>query len=253
MRKNNLSSLIAIATFIGVIVVNAMANILPINGISTGDVSNSYPNLFAPASITFSIWGVIYALLASYTVYQFINKSNLKLFNTINKYYILSSIANMLWIFSWHYLQIGLSVVLMFVILYSLIKISEIIGQHNLSKKDSLLIRVPFSVYFGWITVATIANITTFLVSINWNGFNIGQEYWTVLVLLIGLVIGLIRMLKDKNVSYGLVLIWAYLGIWYKHISVFNGQYQNVITMALICITLFALAESILIYPKKDK
>ncbi len=235
--------------FLGMIAVNALANILPINNTTTGDVSNSYPNLFAPAALTFSIWGVIYTLLAAYTIYQAgvfqkkIPSSKSKLFADINIFYITSSIANILWIFSWHYHLIGISVIFMLVILYCLMKIAGILQKQRLSTKENFLIRVPFSVYFGWITVATIANITTFLVSIHWNSFGLTNELWMVIILLVGACIGLTRMLKDTNMAYGFVLIWAYLGIWMKHTTTFANQYPPVITTVLICIGLFILAE----------
>ena len=124
-----------------------------------------------------------------------------------------------------------------------LIKIADITKQLHLSTKENFLIRVPFSVYFGWITVATIANITTFLVSINWNGIGLTNQQWMVIILLVGAAIGLVRMLKDSSKAYGLVLIWAYFGIWIKHTSTFANQYPPVITAVLICIGLFILAE----------
>lgn len=255
--NNKTKSVLAVITFLGMVVVNALANILPINNTTTGDVSNSYPNLFAPAALTFSIWGVIYALLAAYTVYQTgifqkkILTSTSKLFSDINTFYILSSLANILWIFSWHYKQIGISVIFMLVILFSLIKIADTTKKLQLSLKENFLIRVPFSVYFGWITVATIANITTFLVSINWNGFGLTNQLWMVIILFVGAAIGLFRTLKDSNRAYGLVLIWAYLGIWIKHTSTFASQYPTVITTVLICIGLFILAEGKL-FLRKD-
>ncbi len=247
--NNKAKTILAVITFLGMVVVNALANILPINNTTTGDVSNAYPNLFAPAALTFSIWGVIYALLAAYTIYQTgifqkkILTSTSRVFTDINSYYITSSVANILWIFSWHYRQIGISVIFMLVILYCLIKIADITKQLHLSTKENFLIRVPFSVYFGWITVATIANITTFLVSINWNGIGLTNQQWMVIILLVGAAIGLVRMLKDSSKAYGLVLIWAYFGIWIKHTSTFANQYPPVITAVLICIGLFILAE----------
>jgi len=257
--NNKVKSIVATITFLGMVVVNALANILPINNTTTGDVSNAYPNLFAPAAFTFSIWGVIYALLAAYTIYQSgilrkkISSSTNKVFADINPFYIISSIANMLWIFSWHYHQIGISVIFMLVILYCLIKIADSTKKLQLLKQENFLIRVPFSVYFGWITVATIANITTFFVSINWNGFGLTNQLWMVGILLVGTGIGLVRMLSDRNMAYGLVFIWAYFGIWMKHTSTFANQYPSVITIVLLCIGLFILAEGKLLFVNKSK
>jgi hypothetical protein len=243
MLKNIYIKIIALITYLGMIIVNALANILPINGISTGEISDKYANLFAPAGLTFSIWGLIYLLLGIYVVYQFFNIK--EIINKINIYFIVSSIANILWIFSWHYELMFISVLIMIVILYSLIKIVDL-----LKKEKNLLITLPFSIYFGWITVATIANVTTFLVSVNWNGFNLSDQFWTVFILIIGTIIGLLVMLKNKDIAYGLVFIWAYFGIYYKHITFFNNQYILVIYTVLICIIIFIIGITYLIYIK---
>jgi hypothetical protein len=250
---NNKSVLIKIATavsYVLMVVVNGLANALPINNRSTGAISDAYPNLFAPAGLTFSIWGLIYLLLAGYTLYQFglfqsdKGKGRVELFQRIGLYFILSSLANIAWIFAWHYDFIGVSVLIMSVILFSLIKIADILNKEKLSLKEKAFIHVPFSVYFGWITVAAIANITIFLVSINWNGFRISDQIWTVVVLLAGLLIGSIRMWKDKNIAYGLVFVWAYAGILLKHVSTdgFSGQYREIIITIGICIVGFAIS-----------
>ena len=231
------------------VIVNALANIIPINGITTGGVSNAYPNLFAPHAITFSIWGVIYALLAGYTIYQtglFSKKKStnaMKIIDRINPYFIASSIANILWIFSWHYRFIGVSVLFMGVILYCLIKIAEVMRNHALALKEQMFIKTPFQVYFGWITVATIANITTFLVRINWRGFGLTDNFWMIVVVIVAAAIGLIRMVYDRSIAYGLVFIWALTGIWFKHTSFFAGQYPQVISTVVLCIGIFIFAE----------
>lgn len=258
MLNNNLPvKLLVVITFILMLVVNALATILPINGVNPGQVSDSYPNLFAPAGITFSIWGVIYLLLGLYTLYQlgiFRNDKTEKkeqVLAEVNRYFILTSLANTLWIFSWHYRYIGISVILISLILVALIKISMILKGRELSKRDKLFMFVPFSVYFGWITVATIANITVWLVSTGWNGFGIPDQTWTIIILLVGAVIGTVTTLKNKSIPYGLVLIWAYLGILLKHTSVsgYNSAYQSIIGTLIFCIAIFILAEGYLVIP----
>lgn len=247
-------------TYLGMIIINALANILPINGNNTGVVSDSYANLFAPAGLTFSIWGVIYFLLAGYTLYQFglfqkdKGKANNKLFEKIGTYFYITSLANIVWIFSWHYHLIGLSLVLMLVILFYLIKIADVLNRQKFSNKEVFFIKAPFSIYFGWVTVATIANIVTYLVSVNWNGWGLSESTWMVLVLLVGTLIGIWRTLKDKNIFYGLVFLWAYFGIWIKHTSVayFNGQYPSVINTVIVCLVLFLITNISILSKKKS-
>lgn len=249
--KKVLHHILVPVAYILMVVANALANILPINGITTGAVSDSYPNLFAPAGITFAIWGVIYILLGAYTIYQviLINQKNNKLTNKennknrkgvvdkVNIYFVITSVVNTVWIFAWHYRQISLTVVLMLALLLSLIKIADILAKQKFNVVDTLLINTPFAIYFGWITVATIANITIWLVSVGWDGFGISQDIWTVLILLVGAVIGVSRGVKDNSVPYLLVFVWAYFGIYLKHISQigFASQYQSVIATLAIC------------------
>jgi len=244
--------------FILMVTVNALANILPINNRYTWEISDSYQNLFAPAWITFSIWWLIYLLLAIFCVWQFIvfskNKDLLKdkLINKVNYLFIINSIANILWMFSWHYDYIWISVIIMIIILLSLIKIVNIIDTWELSKKEKTLLTIPFSVYFGWITVALIANITVFLVSINWNAWGIADYIWTCIILLVWIFIWIMVLNKYKNISYGLVLIWAYLWILLKHLSLdwFNGKYPSIIITIIICIILLILFIGKILYKK---
>jgi len=256
--KNIFIKILAGLAYIAMVFVNFLANSLPINNRSTGAISNAYPNLFAPAGLTFSIWGLIYLMLAGYVLYQFISfgKDSIKkkegLLNKINILFIATSIANISWIFAWHYDFIGLSVIIMAVLLILLIKIADIIRDGQLKSYEQLFISIPFSIYFGWITVAAIANITVFLVSLGWNGFGIADFIWTSIILLIGALIGILRMRKDKNIAYGLVLIWAYLGILLKHVSVggFAGKYPNVIITVIVCLALFGFFTGWIIYKR---
>ena len=236
------------------VIVNFLANSLPINNRSTGEISDAYPNLFAPAGPAFSIWGLIYLLLAGYVLYQFATKDQKtkELLKKINPLFIGTSLANISWIFAWHYDHIALSVLIMAALLILLIKIADVIGKQQLTSQEKLFISTPFSVYFGWITVATIANITVFLVSIGWNGFGIADFVWMSIVLLIGALIGILRMQKDKNIAYGLVLVWAYAWILFKHLSAagFDGQYRSVIATVIACLILFTFFIGKIIYKK---
>lgn len=254
MKENNDGFALKIAvllSFLLMMTVNALANILPLNGQTTGEVANAYPNLFTPAPLTFTIWGVIYLLLACYVIYQlgFFQKKRrpeASLLKSIAIYFIISSLANAAWIFSWHFEIIFLSVLLMAVILVCLILVTRRLNRRELSAKEKFFLKLPFSIYFGWITVATIANITVFLVSIGWNGFSLGDEFWMLIILTVGLLLGSIVILKNKDVAYGLVLIWAYLGILIRHISVagYEGAYPKIIVMILVCLALFAATEA---------
>ncbi len=241
------TKIIAVITYLLMIGVNGLANALPINNLNTGQISDAYPNLFAPAGMTFAIWGVIYLLLGVYSVVQLVvkNVSFQGVAQKVNKYFIFTSVINVLWIFAWHYLLVGLSVLLMLALLASLIKIADIIRGEKLTLFEKTLIKVPFGIYFGWITVATIANITALLVGVGWKGFGISEALWTIIILGVGTLISIWRMIYDRNIAYGLVPVWAYLGIWFKHASLtgFNGMYPQVILATQICLIGLILAN----------
>ena len=258
-RENLPLKIIVAITYVIMVAMNALANILPINGVNTGQVSDFYENLFAPAGLTFAIWGVIYLLLLFYVVYQFGLFQNgsdpyrEQMLRTIGIYFSISSILNSIWILAWHYDYIGISLILIVGVLLSLIFINQHTKRSDLSFKDKFFVRLPFSIYFGWITVATIANVTTFLVKIGWNGFGISDEVWTIAVLIVGLIISLVTIIKNRDFFYGLVIIWAYAGIYIKHISFFNSDYTLVIYTLMASVGILALSELYVLFSKNPE
>lgn len=251
MKKLNSISIFVLITFLAMIIVNGLANALPINGMITGDISDSYPNLFAPTGITFIIWGVIYLLLAAHTAYQlglFRKKGEevkTALLKEVGILFSISSLANVAWIFTWHYKNILLSLLFMLIILVCLMLIYVRINEETLTANEKVFIRLPFSVYFGWITVAAIANATTLLVDKLGSPVNlldISEVVWTVVILLIGLAIGAFTTFKNRDIPYGLVIVWAYIGILVKHLLAqpdgFNSQYPAVIVTVIISLVM---------------
>jgi len=251
----------ALFTYLLMVIVNALANILPINGKITGDISDSRPNLFAPAGETFIIWGVIYLLLLLYTLYQMgllrgkSEADNSKLLAKVNVFFGISSLANTVWIFLWHYEKIVYSLIAMVVILVCLIILALILKKGAVTRKEKLLVRAPFSVYFGWIPVATIANATTALVEIGWDALGLSQVFWTVIILLVGTVIAGLTTILNRDVAYGLVPIWAYLGIFYKHLipapAGFDSKYLAIIIAVTASLVLLLVALFMAIFGKK--
>ena len=250
--KNTALKVVVAAAFLAMIAVNYLAQSLPINGVTPGQVSDSLPNLFAPAGLTFSIWGLIYLALAAFTVYQFGPIKQARDAASLDKVrvlFVLSSLANIAWIFSWHYGNIPLSMLLMLAILVCLILINRTLDQKNLTRAEKLVVRLPFRLYFGWITVATVANATALLVSVGWDRFGLAEQVWTVAILLVAMLIGAATMISRKDIPYGLVLVWAYAGILIKHTSSagFAGSYTAVIATLIACLAVFAAAEAYII------
>ena len=252
--------ILQISNFLAVvltIVVNSLANILPINGKNTGQLSDNIPNLFVPSGITFAIWGIIYLLLILFAIYQardFFKKEKIEMpyLTKITPFFILASAANILWIFLWHYEQVALSLIAMLILLISLIAIyiKLNVGQQQIPLKEKMFIHVPFSVYLGWITVATIANITAWLVIINWNGFGISDVTWTIIVLFVATLLTLIILYKRRDIAYSLVIIWALLGILIKRIQD-QTEIATTATIAIILIIIAIIGTFIFKYLKK--
>ncbi len=160
---------------------------------------------------------------------------------------------NMAWILCWHYDLIPLTMLLMVVLLGSLAYIVYIINKEDLSLRDKIFIRLPFRVYFGWISVATIANVTVLLVRWNWDGFGISEAIWVAIIIAVGLIIGAVTSVKNRDIAYALVFIWAYTGILIKHISSsgFAGQYTEVFATVIISVILLIMASIYIVWSGK--
>lgn len=243
-----------LAAYVVMISVNYLAVLLPLGGRDTGEISDNYPNLFAPAGYAFSIWGLIYTLLGIYVIYQLWRAKD-DVVARVNRIFIVNALLNASWMFAWHYDLIWLSVPIMVGLLFTLIRIADIFRDSVLTPKERWQVRLPFSVYFGWITVATIANITVFLVYLGWNGFGLSDSFWTVVALLVGMLIGSWRMLRDRFIPYGLVLIWAYGAILAKHLSEsgFARQYPSIIWTVSLCLLVFTGTILFISIKKKGK
>jgi len=219
--KIKIYQILNITGLIAMIVVNFLANSLPIGGRNTGEISALYPTLFTPAGFTFSIWGVIYLLLMVFCFYQakgVFSDSDLKrnrFLYRIDVWFFISCLANISWIFAWHNDLIWVSVILMVILLASLMTIYFYlgVGRSIISRAEYFMVHVPFSVYLGWITVATIANIAVFLIKSHWYQFGLSEEFWTVLMISIASLLGIYVLLFRKDFYFSIVIVWALFGI----------------------------------------
>lgn len=233
-------SILNLLGFLGTVIVNWLANALPLNNITTGAVSDLYQNLFTPAGLTFAIWGLIYVLLAIFVIYQLLpsvrrDPQKADFVQRIGPFFFISCLANMGWIFAWHYQNIALSLVLMLVLLGCLLMIylRLNIGATEATKPGKYLVHLPFSVYLGWITIATIANVAALLVDLNWGTFGLGEQFWAVTVIIVGIAIALSVIFTRKDIYYGLVVDWALLGILLQRLSVTTVPDQSVVAVAI--------------------
>jgi hypothetical protein len=216
-ENSDLLKWVNILAFALTVLVNGLAGSTTIlGGKLTAEISDANPTLITPAGYVFSIWGIIYVLLGVFAVFQALpgpEKDAIQ--RRIGWFFALSSVLNIAWLFLWQFEYLSLSVVLMFLLLASLIAIylRLNIGKSAASLREKLAVHLPFSVYLGWITIASIANVAVTLVSVTWDGFGISPETWAALVVIVALLITLAAVVTRVDVAYGLVVIWALVGV----------------------------------------
>lgn len=210
-----------------VIAVNALANILPINGLNTGQISGFYPNYFVPAGFTFGIWGIIYVLLIGFVVFSIAisfgagDVASEKILQAVSFPFQVTCLLNAGWILAWHYLQLGFSLVIMVGLLIFLCKIFLRIHKIERPSRESYIfwLQQPFVVYLAWISVATIANVTALLVGIGWQGGFLSPAVWSAAMIIIGFALGIYFILRYKQYGYAFVLSWAFFGIYSSQVN----------------------------------
>jgi len=220
MNRDLPRQIIVIVSVLATIAINTLANALPLNGLQTGEISDRFPIYFVPADYVFSIWGVIYLGLIAYAVYQALpsQQANARL-RDVAAPFLVASTANIAWIFLWHYERFPATLVAMGALLLSLIVIYLRLGtgRARASAAERWAVRVPFSIYLGWITVATVANVTQVLYFIGWNGWGIAAQQWAAIMLAVAVVLAILMALSRRDIAYLAVLLWAFIGIAVKH------------------------------------
>ena len=227
--------------FVVVVVVNALATTIPLGGMTTRQLSDLYPNLFVPAGLTFSIWGIIYILLGVYAVYGPVFSSRKSepsnsFMEKVGILFVISCVANAGWIFSWQYRVLPLSLGCMVVLLVVLILIySRLnVGRSSAAGSDKYMVHLPMSIYLGWISIATIANVTALLVHYKWNRFGVKEQVWAIIMIAVGILLGLLFLFYRKDIFYTLVVDWAVLGILLKRMALDRGATQGIIITSIV-------------------
>ncbi len=217
--KNTLRQYTNLVTVLIALAVNILATTLPLNGQNTGEISDRFKVFFVPAGYVFSIWGIIYLGWIAFILYQFRSsqRDNPRL-HRLGYLFAISNIANAAWLFAWHYNAFGLSVIIMLTLLGLLIAsyLRLDVNRVAVTAAERWSVDIPFSVYLGWITVATVANVTDWLYLIHWNGFGLPAQAWAVLMIAVASLLGLAMAFTRKDAAYLLVLVWSFIGIAMK-------------------------------------
>ncbi|MBN2351277.1 MAG: hypothetical protein JXD23_01825 [Spirochaetales bacterium] len=232
-----------VVCFVAMATVNGLANTVRIGGRLTGEIADSVPNLFVPAGLTFAVWGVIYLLLLGFTVFQArglfrVDDRLASRLRAIGVLFIVSCALNAGWIFAWHYLLFGLSLAVMLALLVCLIVLYLRLNadRGRLKPLEYLFLRLPFSVYLGWISVAAIANVTAVLVAGGWDRFGASEAFWAVFMIGVALALNILVLFLRRDAAYSLVFAWAFLGIYLKRVSPGTPFVPEVADAALVAL-----------------
>ncbi|OKL40493.1 hypothetical protein [Pontibacter flavimaris] len=228
-----------------------------LSGQSIGDVSDKYPTLFTPAGITFSIWGLIYLALIVFCIYHLLKAFNADATHEANRdvqrlgyLFIGNNLATGAWTIAWVHELLVLSVALMLMQLLTLLAMQLRLGIFDPARSAASrwFTQVPLSLYFGWICIATIANVSAVLVGVGWDGFGLSPEFWTVVMLVVATLLTLFVVLTRHNPFVGLVTLWAFYGIILKQREQYPGSYPEIITTTWIGMALVAAAVLVILY-----
>jgi len=217
-----------IANLVSVIIaltVNILASALPLNGQNTGEISDRFQVFFVPAGYVFAIWFFIYIGWIAFAIYQFrAEQKESPRLRRLGYLFAISGIVNAVWLFTWHYNVFGWSVIVMLTLLGLLIAsyLRLDVNRVSVSRAERWSVDIPFSVYLGWITVATVANITDWLYLVEWNGFGIAAPVWAVIMIVVASIVGLLMTITRRDAAYVFVLVWSFIGIAVKQADVAN-------------------------------
>lgn len=232
-----------IIALISVILMNMLVSTRTIEGNTVGSISDKYDTLFAPAGYTFSIWGLIYLALLGFGIYQgrdlfSKSKKQVPLLLRITGWFGLSCAANIVWLVAWLTERLGLALMMMAALLGSLLIIYLHLGIGKRAPKDQWerwLLYFPFSLYLGWISIATIANTASYLISINWAGWGIPPEGWTLIMIVIATALCMFLIIRNGDKIFGAVGIWSLWGIGIKHLQLGAAGSQMLMAVSVFC------------------
>lgn len=233
-KGHGLRSVLNVVALVMMLVINALANALPLNGMNTGELSDLIPNLFVPAGITFAIWGPIYLLLILFVITLVAKGRTEDPAGRIGWWFVLSCVANSLWIITWHWRLVGLSLVVMLILLATLVIMYRKTRIDDAPLAQRIGIMLPLSVYLGWITVATIANATSLLVVVGWDRFGRPELFWTLVVMVVAILINLLAIILEGDIWFALVGAWALYGIYLKRSALASADSSPIVLTALI-------------------
>lgn len=240
--------------FVSTVIINYLSNTGALNNTTIGKISRGLNSLFTPAGYAFSIWGLIYILLFGFIIYQarglFVKVKDDHFVEKTGVWFILSCLLNSAWVFAWIYEYTALSCLFIFGLLFALLKIvlNNNIQVEKTSKAIQYFVGLPFTIYSGWVTVASVANVSSYLVKIDWNGFGLSNQFWTILMINIAVLINVIILYTRKMYGFALVGAWALIAI-----GIANSNKENTIDTVSFVAAAILISTTITYYINNKK
>jgi len=240
VNRDVVRQILNVVAVIATLLINSLSQTIPFNGQTSAQIANRYADrtFFLPANYVFSVWGLIYIGMIAFAIFQALpsQRENPRL-RRVGYWFVLSCVANGTWLFLFHYNQFALSTVAMIVLLGSLLRIYLILRDGQaISRGEFWCVRVPMSIYFAWITVATVANFTYVGVDANWDGFGIAYETWGVIMLVVAGLIAAFVAVRYRDLAYMGVIVWAFVGVAVRHTGVSNVALAAGVMAALVAV-----------------
>ncbi|AZB42492.1 tryptophan-rich sensory protein [Bacillus sp. FJAT-42376] len=250
MKSFRMLAVLNAFTYIIMVGMNFLANALPLNGQTTGEVSAGVPVIFEPAPYAFAIWSVIYLLLAIWVVRAFfVSDQEKQVYRNIGYYFAVNALLNALWIVLFHYELFNATLVVMLGLLFTLIKIYTIIEKSGQTK---FFLNVPISVYMGWISVATIVNVFIFFKSNEITSFiGLGELAWAIIMIIVAGLLGAYMILAKNDLAYGLVFVWALIAIAVNQMNAVPSAAKTAVVAAVLLAILIVYKGSMLLLRKR--
>lgn len=237
-----------VLAYLVMLIINILSQFAYLNGMTTAEISSEYINLFTPAGITFAIWSIIYIFMLVFVIYQFIGRRQ-RLVKKVAPFFLLTCVFNVLWIIAWHYTTPLFSLIAIFLLWLFLWVIND-------TSKDMVwYIKAGFSIYYAWITIATVASVFVYLSSMNLTKFDsIIYQALTILAILFAMYLAVIKTKRDRDYAYGLTIMWALAGIVIKHLSItgFNGKYPVIVGASIISIIYISIMMLDTLFVKRN-
>lgn len=249
MKNVKLLAVLNLVFYFLAFVVSMLSQFKLFNNQTNAQISAKYPTVFTPAGLTFSIWGLIYSLLFAFVIYHLIESNKKEIENRANQaiqkigyLFVLNNVATIFWVFAFSFERLGFSLFLMVIqlITLTLIIVNLKIYKPHTSLTSRLFTQIPLTIYFAWVCVATLANASVYFISINWLS-NYSEQYWATILIWLAVALSVFMVIKKKNPYFGLVIMWAFFGIYLKLYAIDFNTYRDVILTTWVALSIVGL------------